>query len=33
MALSHHEASDGLALNGAGRAVLISAMETVVLVG
>ena len=27
MALSHHEASDGLAENGAGKAVLISPVE------
>ena len=32
MALSHHEASDGLAENGAGKAILISPVEVEVLV-
>ena len=32
MALSHHEASDGLAENGVGKAVLISPVEVEVMV-
>ena len=33
MALSHYEASDGLAEDGAGKAVLISIVEVEILVG